>query len=151
MTCADSSGQPAAPGLGAALVALLCAPGALLGVLATAGAFGPWASGAVWVPYAVVVAVVVARRARRPFVAAAAVGFVAVALATFVEAARVDALLANNAWIAERFAGRSREFVRYQVLMRVPFVGLATAALFGAMAWLLARARAGRPAKRETT
>ena len=141
------SPAPERAGLGAARAAALCAPALAIGAATTAGALGPWTSGAVWVPYAAVVALVAARRARRPFVAAAGIGLVAVAVATLVEALRVNALLANNAWIAERFADRPVAFVRYQVLMRVPFVGLATAALFGAMAALLARARGGATGK----
>lgn len=117
-------------------------PGAIIGALVVLGLFGPGKERFVWLPYTAICAIVIARRQDESVVLVGAVtGFLSGAFSTFLQGIFVDTMLANNAWMAERFAAQPEGFsVRYFVLMLVPFIGLASAAVLAISTWLVGRA-----------
>jgi len=129
-------------------IVLLAAPGGLIGALVVLGVFGPGQERFVWVPYTAFCAIVIARRGGDAAIRiAAVVGFLSGAASTLVQGIFVETMLANNAWMADRFSGQPEGFsVQYFVLMLVPFIGVASALVTAVSTYLVGRAFGRREA-----
>jgi len=130
------------------LVAPFALLGPAMGALMVMGVFPKGADRFAWFAIVVVSALVVARREReRALFHGAVLGFWNGASSTMVQALYVEKLVANNPWIAERFAHQPPGFdLEFFVFMLVPFIGVAGGGLTGLVAMAAARIFAARDA-----
>jgi len=124
------------------LVLKLSLFGPAIGAVMVAGWLPQGGDRFAWAAFGVVIALTIARREtnNNPFGHGAAIGFVAGAASTFVQGLFSNALVTNNPWIVEVFAAMPEGFdLRYFILMLTPFIGIASALLYGTLAFLAAK------------
>lgn len=127
-------------GLNWRLIGALSTFGPLVGALVVLGVFPNGSESYAWLVYSIAVAFIAVVRTANPFWNAAVTGFVSGASATLVQGLFVDTFLANNPWVAERFAEAPEQFnFQYFVLMLVPFIGIASGLLVGLLTHLAGR------------
>ncbi|HET6348231.1 MAG TPA: hypothetical protein VFH88_04030 [Candidatus Krumholzibacteria bacterium] len=127
------------------VLAPLAVLGPLMGTLTVMGAFPEGVDRFAWFTVVLASAFVVVRREPARAVAhAAVIGLWNGATSTLVQALFVHRLLANNPWIAARFAKQPQGFdAQFFVFMLVPFIGVAGAGLTALVAMLFGRALRG--------
>ncbi len=124
------------------LLAPLAILGPIMGALVVTGAFPPGTDRFAWGAIVLASAFIVARReparvVKHGFV----IGMWNGATATLVQAFFVKQMLANNPWMAAKFAGAPKGFdMEFFVFMLVPFIGVAGGGMTGFVGLLFRRA-----------
>jgi hypothetical protein len=126
------------------VIAPLAILGPLMGVLTVLGQFPAGVDRFAWCAVVLTSAFYVARRDPAHAVKhGAVIGFWNGATSTLVQALFVKQLVANNPWMAARFAHAPHGFdMQFFVYMLVPFIGVTGGALTALVAMLLRRALA---------
>ena len=128
------------------LLAPLAVIGPIMGALIVGGAFPPGVDRLAWSIIVLASAFIVARREPAQAIKYGfVIGFWNGAVSTLIQAFWVKQLVANNPWIAAKFAHAPRGFdMEFFVFMLVPFIGVAGGGVTAFVVMLFRRALASR-------